>query len=103
MPSPTVDEIKTLFAVHHGAEAVAERAARALDLDTTRSWVDPNGHRLSDRVWLAKAEIRTAIDEVIREAVRTGADPLKVAVALESYLTPENRPIRDPATGRLIR
>jgi predicted ABC-type ATPase len=56
--------------------------------DDTRSWVDDNGRRLSDRLWLAKEADRNAIDTILRGAIASGDDPLKAAKRLEDYLTP---------------
>jgi hypothetical protein len=56
--------------------------------DDTRTWVDPNGRRLSDRLWLARQADRDAIDAILRGAVASGDDPLKAAKRLEDYLTP---------------
>jgi hypothetical protein len=99
---PTPEEVRELFRVHYSPQAKAERERRALALDTTRTWVDPNGYRLSDRLWFARQDIRNQVDDVIRTAIREGTDALVVARVLESYLLPENRPLRSPA-GRLIR
>lgn len=72
-------------------------------VDDTRSWVDDNGHRLSDRLWLARQYDRQQIDNILRDAVVRGRDPIQVARDLEDYLTPENQLIRNPETGRLSR
>lgn len=103
MSQPTAEQVRTLFRMHYSPEAKNERARRAAALDTTRSWVDPNGYRLSDRLWNARQDTRDAIDEIIRRAIADGSDALQVAKTLEAYLLPEARPLRDLATGRLIR
>jgi hypothetical protein len=102
MTAPTKEEIKELWAVHTGPEATAERERRANAFDDTRSWVDPNGYRLSDRVWRQRAEIRSQIDAVLREAIRTGEDALLTAKKLEQYLDPKYAPVRTEK-GRLKR
>ncbi|MBA3580733.1 MAG: hypothetical protein H0W42_12210 [Gemmatimonadaceae bacterium] len=71
--------------------------------DDTRSWVDPRGYRLSDRLWNARKADRDAIDRILREAIVAGDDPLAAARRLEDYLLPSARPVRDPRTGRLVR
>lgn len=56
--------------------------------DDTRSWVDPRGYTLSDRLWRARQADRDAIDTILRSAIAAGDDPLKAAKRLEDYLTP---------------
>lgn len=76
-----------------------QRRAVADGLDDTRSWVDPNGYVLSERLWRARAADRAAIDTVLRRALAAGLSPLETARVLERYLTPEgmvsrtNRPV----------
>ena len=84
-----------------GAIGAAERQARADALDETRSWVDPNGYRLSDRTWLAGQNVRQAIDGTLREAIVTGESPLLTARKLEQWLSPTWAPRRDE-TGKLV-
>lgn len=69
--------------------------------DDTRRWLDPRGHRLSDRVWLGRQATRDAIDRRLREAIANGDDPLLVADDLERYLNPALSPVRD-ARGNLV-
>jgi hypothetical protein len=71
--------------------------AGAEAFDDTRSWVDPRGYRLSDRLWRARQADRDAIDAILRGAVASGDDPLKAAKRLEDYLTPEAQLVRYPA------
>lgn len=99
---PTSEEIEQLFAIHNGDERRRENALRAYGFDTTRSWVDENGYRLSDRIWRARREVRSQIDRVLREAIANGTDALEVAEILEQYLNPELAPVRNQL-GRLIR
>lgn len=69
--------------------------------DDTRSWVDPRGHRLSDRLWLARQADRDAIDSILRGAIASGDDPLQAAKRLEDYLTPvgQKTTTRTPRSG----
>jgi len=87
--------------VANSDEVRSERLARSYGLDDTRSWVDPNGRRLSDRVWLARKETRRHVDDTLRRAIAEGTDALKVADSLEVYLRPELRPLRN-AAGELV-
>lgn len=70
-------------------------------LDSTRSWVDPNGYRLSDRIWNTRDLARNAIDRRLREAIAAGEDALVVADELERWLQPGLRPARN-ANGFII-
>lgn len=59
--------------------------------DTSRTWVDPNGYRLSDRIWNAKQADRDAIEQVLRKGIAQGRDSLQTAKDLEHYLLPTAR------------
>lgn len=69
--------------------APQRRLAIARSLDDTRSWVDPNGYRLSDRVWNARQDVRRRIDQELRLGIVRGTSPVNVASRLERFLTPE--------------
>lgn len=99
---PTKAEIEDLWAVHESEEVNAERAVRAAGLDDTRSWVDPNGYRLSDRLWQQKQDIRAAIDDRLRKAIAKGEDAITVAKDLETYLHPKFAPLRTK-DGKIVR
>lgn len=84
------------------------RLAIARSLDDTRTWVDPNGYRLSDRVWNARQGVRQAIDQELRLGIVRGTSPVDVAARLERFLTPKGararsrvvlRPGDEPGTG----
>lgn len=99
---PTVDEISQLWQIHNGPERAKENLLRSYGFDQTRSWIDPNGHRLSDRIWRARQDVRSQIDDVLRKAIANGTDALEVADILEQFLDPSYAPVRN-AGGRLIR
>lgn len=71
-----------------GGMAPQRRLAIARSLDDTRSWVDPNGHRLSDRIWSARQDVRRRIDQELRLGIVRGTSPVDVASRLEQFLTP---------------
>jgi len=101
--SPTAEAIKELWDVHTGNEATAARNFRADILDPTRDWVEPGkGYRLSDRLWQGSQAVRSQIDELLRDAIRTGEDALLTAKKLEQFLSPDFSPIRT-VKGRLVR
>jgi hypothetical protein len=51
-------------------------------------WVDPNGYRLSDRVWTAAIDVRTRIDRLLDYEIGRGTSATRIASLLEDYLTP---------------
>ena len=90
MAAPTEEQVKELFRIHEQF-AEPERKRRALAFDDTRSWVDENGYRLSDRVWQCRQSVRKQIDQVLQHAIATGEDALQTAKVLEQYLAPGER------------
>lgn len=95
-------ELDDLFEVHNGSIGEAGRQYNAHFFDDTRSWVDPNGYRLSDRIWEARQTTRGRIDDIIVGAIADGADAISTANRLEKYLNPSYAPIRN-TKGKIIR
>jgi hypothetical protein len=102
MPIPADLDIADLFEMHHSPLADAARRERAMFFDSTRTWVDPNGYRLSDRLWKQRGALRHELDTMVREAIARGDDGLKVAKDIERYLNPRYAPTRN-AKGKIIR
>ncbi len=102
MPEPTREQIDQLWEIHNSPERKRELLMRSYGFDDTRSWVDPNGYRLSDRLWRSRKAVRDQIDQVLRNAIANGTDALDVADILEQFLNPDYAPVRN-ALGRLIR
>ena len=71
------------------------------NISSTRTWVDPNGYRLSDRLWRAGILDRKAIDNTLSMGLARGWSPLETAKQVERYLHPELAPRRDPETFRI--
>lgn len=72
------------------------RARRALvrpkgTYDAFHRFVDPNGHRLSDRVWTTAVDVRSNIDALLDYHVRAGTAAVDIAGLMEPYLTPGGR------------
>lgn len=86
--------IRYLFAMMYSPQAVESRYHAARLVDSARSWVDPNGYRLSDRVWNARRDVRRRIDNRIRQAIASGEDALDAAKAIEQWLTHDLIPTR---------
>jgi hypothetical protein len=56
--------------------------------DPWHRWVDPNGYRLSDRVWRAGIDQRARIDALLDYHIARGTAAVDIARELEAYLTP---------------
>jgi hypothetical protein len=80
--------INFLFAMFDSRASKHDRAARVAAFDETRTWVDPNGYRLSDRVWRNGASLRVALDRTITTAIADGTSALRLAAQLERYISP---------------
>lgn len=74
-----------------GRDAVAEQIFRPNPLaayDAPHQWIDPNGYRLSDRVWNTAAQTRQQIDRYLDTAIREGRGALVMSRELEQFLIP---------------
>lgn len=102
------DRIATVYAALNGPVAQQQRVLRTGLLDPQRRWVPKErwntatGYRLSDRGWKQGRLIRSNIDDILRQGVREGDDPLLVARKLERYLNPEAAPLIYRQDGRII-
>lgn len=56
--------------------------------DPFHTWLDPNGYRLSDRVWRTSIDVRTRIDRLLDYEIGRGTGAQRIAALLEDYLTP---------------
>ncbi|MEJ7901241.1 MAG: hypothetical protein WKF63_05300 [Thermomicrobiales bacterium] len=86
----------------YGPIVTQQRARRAAMLDVNRRWVDPNGYRLSDRVWKQGRQVRKAIDDTLREGIKGGMSADRLARELRQYLDPSNAPTRYTRGGKII-
>lgn len=62
--------------------------------DPWHQWVDPNGYRLSDRIWQTSATSRAQIDRMLNYHIQRGTSATRLAELLEDYMTPGARLIR---------
>lgn len=62
--------------------------------DSMHEWVDPNGYRLSDRVWRASVHTRQQIDAMVATRIREGASARRLARELERFLHPDRAALR---------
>lgn len=72
-------------------QQVAEQLFRPNPLatyDAPHTWVDPNGYRLSDRVWNTAASTRQRLDAYLEQAIREGRGALQMSRELEQFLIP---------------
>lgn len=59
-----------------------------IEYDAPHYWVDPNGYRLSDRIWQTSVRTRTKIDRLLADLTRNGTSSLKASRQIESYVLP---------------
>jgi hypothetical protein len=72
-------------------QQVAEQLFRPNPLaayEAPHTWVDPNGYRLSDRVWNTAASTRQRLDAYLEQAIREGKGALQMSRELEQFLIP---------------
>lgn len=100
MVAPTKDEITSLLDSH--AQGVSVSADKARNYDDARTWVDPNGYRLSDRIWNGREANREQINQILRDGVANRQDALVTAKQLEQFLNPAFAVTRDE-DGRIIK
>lgn len=56
--------------------------------DPFHTFVDPNGYRLSDRIWRASIEVRSRVDLLLDYHIAAGTGAVRIAELLEDFLTP---------------
>ena len=64
------------------------------EYNPAHTWVDPDGYRLSDRIWRSGERTRAKIDRIVAAAVREGMGSLRTAELLESSLRPDRKAVR---------
>lgn len=57
--------------------------------EPSRTWRDPNGRILSDRVWQAGEDLRARLDALLDHHIARGTTTTDLASAIEGFLTPE--------------
>lgn len=62
--------------------------------DPWHLWVDPNGYRLSDRIWRTGIEVRSRVDALLDFHLARGTAAVDIAQELEQFLTPAGRATR---------
>ena len=56
--------------------------------ESPHNWVDPNGYRLSDRVWRNDEETRRRLDQLMAKMMSEGRSAQDIADAASKYLIP---------------
>ena len=74
--------------------SAAYREAALRGYDPMHTWVDPNGYRLSDRIWRASMATRMKVDALLAEGIRNGTSALRLAAQLERFLLPTRAALR---------
>ncbi|MFA5378941.1 MAG: hypothetical protein WC455_24520 [Dehalococcoidia bacterium] len=59
--------------------------------ESPHTWVDPNGYRLSDRVWRNDEETRRRLDQLMAKMMSEGRSAQDIAKAVERFLKPAER------------
>lgn len=80
--------------------AVAEQAFKPNPMATyeaPHTWVDPNGYRLSDRIWNTAGVTRRKLDLFMEHQIATGRGAAAIARDLEVFLQPGRELIRTSA------
>lgn len=62
--------------------------------EAAHTWVDPNGYRLSDRIWRTSQLTRQRIDALIADGLRQGWGADRIAKQLEQFLRPDRADLR---------
>lgn len=93
----SAEQTDRLWALHRASGP--ERAIKAAAYDGTRTWVDPDGYRLSDRLWRGRARYRENVDRLIHDAIRDGTSAKDLAKQLDAYVRPAQRTGRGPIAG----
>ena len=58
------------------------------EYEPAHTWVDPNGYRLSDRIWNTSDNMRGRMDAFIAQSIREGKGALRMSKELEQFMIP---------------
>jgi hypothetical protein len=100
--------ITELNTIRLGDDPIVTRTVNAMGLPTPPSqivrprgtydafhrWVDPNGYRLSDRIWTTSINVRSRIDALMEYHIANGTSAIEIANLLEPFLTPGGKKSR---------
>lgn len=63
-------------------------APRSFSFDPFYRYVDPNGYRLSDRIWRDAVDVRSRVERLLDYHIGQGDSAVEIADLLEDFLTP---------------
>lgn len=69
------------------------------DLPSSRTWIDPSGKRLSDRIWQIGEDARQQLETVMRFEIQQGTSPSDLASKLSKFLSPDGTELRKGDPG----
>lgn len=64
------------------------------EYEPAHTWVDPNGYRLSDRIWRTDEETRRKIDLLLGDMIEGGYSAVEIARRVEQFLIPGRELVR---------
>jgi hypothetical protein len=64
------------------------------EYEPAHTWVDPNGYRLSERIWRTDIRTRLKLDEMLTEQINAGTGSQEIARLAEQFLIPGRRKLR---------
>ena len=64
------------------------------EYDPLHLWVDPNGYRLSDRIWRTDGDMRARLDAMIAEQIRNGNLAFNISGLSERFMLPGRAALR---------
>jgi len=97
------DPLLRVVGMLNAPQAERRRILRSGELDPNRRWVNGSGYSLSDRIWRQGQDIRSKIDQELRDGIRGGRGPRTIARELETHLNPDFAPVEYTEDGRIIR
>lgn len=62
--------------------------------DPLHRWIDPNGYRLSDRIWRVGFDTRQRLDALLAESIREGESALTISRKVEQFMLPGRAALR---------
>lgn len=92
--APVVADVSARLSAQSALLAVVTGPAtnpRPPIFDPARTWLDPNGHKLSDRIWLASEDLRSRIDGLLDYHIQRGTNAVEIGRELEIYLAYDGR------------
>lgn len=62
--------------------------------DPLHQWVDPDGYRLSDRIWRTDVDTRSRLDAMLAEQIRNGNSAFNISKKSEQFMLPGRAAMR---------